>query len=185
MPRQVARLVETTFAPTRRMEGHWHDRRHALQNVRSAGSHQLAERTRERSSCVVLQRVDDRAQGPVIRANRPRSTDAQPRTLATATDPERAPEVIASRWPDSRIAVESRKRIAARIADRRCQRENGGPAGTTDRAAGGIFERRVTRGARRCQNDDGESVDGEKKRVGQPAGESSTRSALPQSRSRP
>jgi hypothetical protein len=77
------------------------------------------------------------------------------------------------------------ERIAAAIAERRGQRQDGCPAERADRAARRIFQEFVARRACRREDDDGEAVDAGAAEGRQPTEEASIRSALPQRRSRP
>ena len=98
-----------------------------------------------RSASLVFERVDDGPQRSVIGANSARPVDeARSATAARASRQRHA-----DRAP-------GRQRIAALIAERRCQRQNRRPACRADWTARRVFEQTVAGGAGGRQ-DDGEN----------------------------
>ncbi len=75
VPREIGRLVESAVSAPRRVQRNGNGAVCARQDAGAALAHQRAERTRQRSASVVLQRVDDRAQRAVVLADRPRAID--------------------------------------------------------------------------------------------------------------
>jgi len=76
MPREILGLIKAAliFAPW--MQGHGHDEIGVLQDARSRGPHQRAERRRYRSAALILQRMDDFLHAPVIAIDRARPVHA-------------------------------------------------------------------------------------------------------------
>src|SRR5262245_50545952 len=117
MPREIRRLVEAAFAPPRSMKRNGNRVRAAVENIGAVPPHQRAERPRQGSASLVLERLHDRSQHALVRANRP-SAVQEPRCSST---PWTMPERHADYSP-------RRKRIAAAVAERRGKRKNRSPA---------------------------------------------------------
>ena len=119
--RQLRRLIEAAYESSERMKGNGHDEIGALEDRSARPAHHRAQPGGERSPFVVLERVDDRAERSVVGSERARPGDDRSEAPAS-----RAPGVErAERAP-------RRKRVAARIAERRRQRWEALPAGVAD-----------------------------------------------------
>ena len=118
VPREIGGLIESALAAARRVQRHRHDAGGAGEHVGAALAHQRAERPRQRSPSVVLQRVDDRAQRAVVGADRARAID-QPRGVRRQRG-QQASGMLTS--------APGRQRIAAAIAERRRERQDRAPA---------------------------------------------------------
>ena len=157
------------------MQGHGYDRVGASEDLRAAQSHEGGQLTRERSSSVVLQRVNDGAERAFVCTDGSRSCHG-------------ARETSASRTPawSGVIQEPGRQRIAADVAERRCERKNRAPARSADRAFSRSLERTLTDGAGRGENNSEQCVQiaAHGSSEGYVSG-TSMRSALPHSRSRP
>ena len=69
---EISRLIETALAPTRRMKRNRYGDAGLQHQIPSSVSHALCERLRQRASTVVLERVNDVAQGTRIGSDRSR-----------------------------------------------------------------------------------------------------------------
>jgi hypothetical protein len=157
----------------RPVQRHRDDAHRAVEDVGAALAHQRAQPPGDRTSTIVFERVNDRAQCPLVRPDSARTIDG-------ASDPAaaRADAKVAARAPPRR------QRVAASIAERRGDWQDGAPASLADDASRWLGENLTARGAGRCDQNRGQAVDAVTKQAGQVADDTSIRSALPQSRSR-
>ena len=140
------RLIEAALPPARRVE---RDRERRRRRPRGGRRPRMRIRPRQRpgqrSASLVFESVDDRPQRSVVGANRARPIDE----ARSATAARAARQRHADRTP-------GRQRIAAPIAERRCQRQNRRPARRAHRTARRLFEQTVAGGAG-WRQDDGEN----------------------------
>ena len=123
VPRQFRRLVEPPRAPAPPVERHRHHAVGPGQHVGPVPAHQRGQGRRDRAAPLVLERVDDRAQRPLVRADRAPAADRA--RSAPAAGADAGPEAHAS---------PGRQGVAADVAQRGRQRPDGGPARGADGA---------------------------------------------------
>ena len=128
--REVGGLVESALSPPRRVERHRNRPIGARQHIGAADAHQFGQRLSQCSPPFIFERVHDRAQRAVVLADGTRAIHLPVAAPAARTSRQRH----ADRPP-------GRQRIAAAVADRRCQRKNRSPAGRTDRPRRRMFEK--------------------------------------------
>jgi len=138
MAGQIRRLIEAALPSPRVVKGYGHHVPGAIENIGGTAAHQHGQPPRQRAAAAVLERLDDGAECAVVCADRPGAVDARP-AAATA----RAMEMG---------VAPGRKRVAAPVAERRCQREDGLPAAAADRSARRLIERLVAGGAGRREH---------------------------------
>jgi hypothetical protein len=114
---------------------------------------------------LVLERVNDRPKGAFVRAHGPGAIDGAVMPAAS-----RAPRECQAHDPPGR------QWVAAHLAQRWGERKNGRPAAAADRPEGRLVQRLTAGGTARREEHGQERID---------QGPGSTRSAFPQSRSRP
>jgi hypothetical protein len=66
IPREIFGLIESALAPSRRMKRNGNDKVSFGQHIGASCPHQSTKGLGQRSTAVVLQRVNDRAQCPVV-----------------------------------------------------------------------------------------------------------------------
>lgn len=142
VPGEIGRLVEAAFAPLRIVERNGNRARGPIENVGAVPSHQCAERPRQRSAPLVLQRMDDRSESAVVGANRSCAVHQSRRPPTPGTLAERHAD-RSPRW----------QRIATGLAERRREGQNRSPARLADRAARRTIQRLVAGGTGRRQHD--------------------------------
>ena len=111
---EVERLIEAPPPAPAPVQRHRHDAVGICEHRRPTQLHQPAERRRERSTPVVLERLQDRSQRPVVGAHRASRRDVRPLQPAVGT-------------PFGRHSP-GQQRIAAHRAERRRNRPDGLPA---------------------------------------------------------
>lgn len=129
MPGKVGRLVEPARPMPRPMERDRHGRVRAQQDVSAPLAHERRQPARNRPARIVLERVNHRSQRAVVDPDRPGPIDLPHGALA--------PIAARARLIDR---VRGRQRIAARVAEGRCKRENRLPARPADWAARRLLE---------------------------------------------
>jgi len=154
LPRKVRSLIESSPPPLRGVQRNGDHTGHAAQNVAASGTQQRAERTRQRTAPLVLQRMDDCPKRAVV--------------IAEGTRPIDKP----ARAPASRALLQRRadgtppgQRVATLVAQRRRQRANRFPAGKADRAVGRMLEQFAARRAGRRHDDGQQGVEAEPQRI--------------------
>jgi len=70
-PREILGLIESALAPSRRMKRNGNRKISLAQHIGAACLHQRAKRPGQRSTAVVLEGVNDRAQRPVVSPDGP------------------------------------------------------------------------------------------------------------------
>ncbi len=139
-PRQIVSLVEAPGSFAGRMQWDWNDEISAGQNPGSGHTHHVCEPRGDRPPAVVLQGMNDLAQTPFICADRSRGIDHM-RCFSAETAPLAVREA----------GEQGRQRIAALVANRRCDPVNARPAQVTDSSVKWMGERCAARGARRLK----------------------------------
>src|SRR5262249_59543356 len=132
------------------------------------------QRSGERSPALVLQRVNDRSESAVVLSDGSRAINQPPGTSTASTTRERNAD-----------GTPGGQRIAADVAQRRRQREDRSPADGADRTARRRLQQLVARRATRCEDDQENGVERGLQAGAAGASGAFTRSAFPQSRSRP
>lgn len=175
--REIQRLIEPALSTPAGMERHRDDDVRVAQEVGTRDPHSYRQRAPDGSPALILERVDDLAQRAVVEADGAPAIDGvspAPAAGALRLDLiERAPR---------------RQRIAARFADRRCDRTDGLPAGGAHGTSRWTIEEACAAGAGRSEENRNQGVDRgrgdpivyERDQPGSVIG-----SALPQSRSSP
>jgi len=150
---QIVGLIEAARPASRRVERNRYDCIGAFEDVVSPRAHERGERTGERPPAVVLEGVHDRAKRAIVGAH-----GARPGHLAPRASTSRA---RCQRYADRAPAG---KRIAARVANRRRERQDRGPAVAAHRPLYRVLERAAACGAARrkehreqCVSEGGES----------------------------
>jgi len=147
LTREIRGLVEPAVPPAGRMERHRYHARGAGQGVGSPLAHQSAQRAGERSPSFIFERVYDRAQRRVVRADGSRAVDRPA--------PSPAPGAASLRHAHG---TPCRQRVAAAIAQRWSERHNRSPASFAHRPTSGMNERPVAGGASGREDDGKDGV---------------------------
>lgn len=140
--REIGRLIEAPLAVPRSMQRHGDHACGTSQHLGAAFAHEGREPLRQRPAPVVLQRVHDRTKRAVVLAHRAGEIHGWLHPPATRADRERPAD-----------DPPARERIAAALAEGRCEGKNGTPAAATYRTIGRMLQRGVAHRARRREHD--------------------------------
>ena len=142
MTSQVGRLIEAALAEARGMERH-RDRRIGFRDQRPrALPHERRQWSGQRPASFVLQRMDDFSQRAVILADGASAVDLALRSPAARTLTE---------WQAD--APPRRQRVAADVAQRRCEREDRSPTTAAHRPFRRLLEQVTAGGTARGKDD--------------------------------
>jgi hypothetical protein len=169
--REVSCLIEAACPVSRPVKRHRNYTGGIGEQVGASIAHERAQRSGQRSPAFVLQRVDDRSESAVVLADGPCAIDQPPDAATASTTGERNAD-----------GAPGGQRIAADVAQGRRQWEDRTPAIRADWTVRRRLEQLVARRATRCKDD---RENGVERGLQAGAAGAFTRSAFPQSRSRP
>lgn len=142
MPRELGGLIEAARALAHGVEWDRHDAVHSVEQRASSFAHQRRQVTRNRSTSLVLQGVNDLSQGTLIFADRPSAIHRVSR-----------PHASRASGRGSADDPPGRQGVAATVANRGCHETHGVPACVANRPGERRRQHGLARGAPGSKDD--------------------------------